>query len=86
MHPDGQDIFGEVDWMEGHRMEERPRNLVIRALGRHDITLHIDVMPATLRPIRDWPASSETSFLQMTDAWKEAHQLRLLGALLKMSF
>jgi len=42
MHPDGQDIFGEVDWMEGHRMEERPRNLVIRALGRHDITLHID--------------------------------------------
>jgi len=42
MHPNGQDIFGEVDWMEGHRMEERPRNLVIRALGRHDITLHID--------------------------------------------
>jgi len=41
MHPDGQDIFGEVDWMEGHRMEERPRNLVIRALGRHDITLHM---------------------------------------------
>jgi len=42
MHLDGQDIFVEVDWMTGHRMEERPRNLVIRALGRHDITLHID--------------------------------------------
>ncbi|RLF72686.1 MAG: hypothetical protein DRN35_00185, partial [Thermoplasmata archaeon] len=42
MHLDGQDIFGEVDWMEGHRMEERPQNLVIRAFGRHDITLHID--------------------------------------------
>jgi len=41
-HPDGQDIFVEVDWMKGHRMEETAQNLVIRAFGRHDITLHID--------------------------------------------
>jgi len=36
MHPDGQDIFVEVDWMTGHRMEETAQNLVIRAFGRHD--------------------------------------------------
>ncbi|RLF73991.1 MAG: hypothetical protein DRN55_01570 [Thermoplasmata archaeon] len=42
IHPNGQDIFVEVDWMMGHRMEETPQNLVIRAFGRHDITLHID--------------------------------------------
>ena len=42
MHLDGQDIFVEVDWMTGHRMEETAQNLVIRAFGRHDITLHID--------------------------------------------
>jgi len=42
IHPDGQDIFVEVDWMTGHRMEETAQNLVIRAFGRHGITLHID--------------------------------------------
>jgi len=40
MHLDGQDIFVEVDWMTGYRMIAQ--NLVIRAFGRHDITLHID--------------------------------------------
>ncbi len=39
---DGQDIFVEADWMTGHRMRETPQNLVVRAFGRHDITLHID--------------------------------------------
>ena len=43
IHLDGQDIFVEVDWMTGHRMEETAQNLVIRAFGRHNITLHIDV-------------------------------------------
>ena len=42
IHLDGQDIFVEVDWMTGHRMLETSQNLVIRAFGRHDITLHID--------------------------------------------
>ena len=43
IHLDGQDIFVEVDWMTGHRMLETSQNLVIRAFGRHNITLHIDV-------------------------------------------
>ncbi|RLF69725.1 MAG: hypothetical protein DRN35_05590 [Thermoplasmata archaeon] len=42
-HPDGQDISGEADWMQGNGIGEVAQDLVIRAFGRHDITLHIDV-------------------------------------------
>jgi len=41
-HLDEQDLFLEVDLMTSHRMPETSQNLVIRAFGRHDITLHIN--------------------------------------------
>ena len=42
IHLDRQDPFAEVDLWVNYRMQETPQNLVIRAFGRHDITLHID--------------------------------------------
>jgi len=42
IHLDRQDPFAEVDLWVNYRMQETPQNLVNRAFGRHDITLHID--------------------------------------------
>ncbi|MEW5760471.1 MAG: hypothetical protein AB1779_06880 [Candidatus Thermoplasmatota archaeon] len=40
--PDKKDIFVEVDWMPGHKIETKAKFLVEKEFALHDIDLHID--------------------------------------------